>query len=65
MRTVEDERRTRFLEDRGYRVLRFWNNDVLGNIEGVISVLRDSLATGCPHPSLPPHAGEGAKGSAS
>jgi very-short-patch-repair endonuclease len=26
-RQVEDERRTRFLESRGYRVLRFWNSD--------------------------------------
>jgi len=43
VRTVEDERRTRFLEDRGYRVLRFWNNDVLGNIEGVLAVTMGAL----------------------
>jgi len=30
-----DKRRTRWLESQGYRVLRFWNNDVLRNIEGV------------------------------
>lgn len=30
-----DERRTRWLENEGYRVLRFWNNDVLTNLEGV------------------------------
>ena len=30
-----DADRTSFLEQRGYRVLRFWNNDVLGNREGV------------------------------
>ncbi|MFL6731536.1 MAG: endonuclease domain-containing protein [Sphingomicrobium sp.] len=28
--------RTRFLEDQGFRVLRFWNNDVLGNVVGVL-----------------------------
>ena len=28
-----DERRTRHLEAKGYRVLRFWNNDVLMKIE--------------------------------
>lgn len=30
-----DERRTRWLESEGWRVLRFWNNEVLENIEGV------------------------------
>jgi very-short-patch-repair endonuclease len=30
-----DAARTRSLEAEGYRVLRFWNNDVLANIEGV------------------------------
>jgi very-short-patch-repair endonuclease len=30
-----DKRRTRWLESQGYRVLRFWNNDVLRNVEGV------------------------------
>jgi len=43
VRTVEDERRTRFLESRGYRVLRFWNNDVLENVEGVLSVIEAAL----------------------
>ena len=31
-----DERRTNWLEERGYRVLRFWNNDVLANTDGVV-----------------------------
>jgi very-short-patch-repair endonuclease len=43
VRTVEDERRTRFLASRGYRVLRFWNNDVLENIEGVLQVIQEAL----------------------
>lgn len=43
VRTVEDERRTRFLESRGYRVLRFWNNDVLENVGGVLSVIQAAL----------------------
>jgi very-short-patch-repair endonuclease len=28
----------------GYRVLRFWNNDVLGNIDGVLEVIQTALA---------------------
>jgi very-short-patch-repair endonuclease len=31
----KDEARTKWLESRGFRVIRFWNNDVLLNIEGV------------------------------
>ena len=34
-----DEERTRYLESRGYRVLRFWNNDVLNNIDEVLKVI--------------------------
>ena len=40
---AEDEARTRWLAARGYRVMRFWNNDVLGNIEGVLLTIRGSL----------------------
>ena len=31
-----DEERTKYLETLGYKVIRFWNNDVLNNIDGVI-----------------------------
>jgi very-short-patch-repair endonuclease len=39
-----DRGRTCFLQDRGYRVLRFWNNDVLENLEGVVAVIKSALA---------------------
>ena len=39
-----DARRTRFIESEGYRVLRFWNNDVLGNTDGVIQAIANSLS---------------------
>jgi very-short-patch-repair endonuclease len=32
-------RRTAWLEGQGWRVLRFWNNDVLGNTDGVIEAI--------------------------
>ncbi|HWE75069.1 MAG TPA: crossover junction endodeoxyribonuclease RuvC [Stellaceae bacterium] len=41
--TDKDERRTRMLEQAGFRVVRFWNNDVLGNLDGVLEQLRESL----------------------
>ena len=39
-----DLSRTRFLQSRGYRVIRFWNNDVLQNIEGVVESILQALA---------------------
>jgi very-short-patch-repair endonuclease len=42
-RTVADTARTRLLEQKGVQVLRFWNHDVLANIEGVLRVVRDAL----------------------
>jgi very-short-patch-repair endonuclease len=35
-----DARRTAWLEARGYRVLRFWNNEILANPTGVLEVIR-------------------------
>ncbi|TXH39223.1 MAG: endonuclease domain-containing protein [Rhodospirillaceae bacterium] len=43
-----DQVRTAYLEAEGYRMLRFWNNDVLANIDGVLEALRSSLS--CPSP---------------
>ena len=39
-----DAKRTADLEARGFHVLRFWNNDVLTNLEGVVTVVRAALA---------------------
>jgi very-short-patch-repair endonuclease len=39
----KDEIRTEFLNGLGYKVIRFWNNDVLENIEGVLNTLRNAL----------------------
>ena len=42
-RSDDDRRRTEWLESEGYRVLRFWNADVLRNMEGVLDSLRAEL----------------------
>jgi very-short-patch-repair endonuclease len=47
-RNAADERRTRFLERLGYRVLRFWDNDVLVNPVGVLERISEALEG--PHP---------------
>ncbi|MGE0752230.1 MAG: endonuclease domain-containing protein [Variibacter sp.] len=61
-RRDEDTARTAILEKCGYHVIRFWNNDVLGNIEGVIETLLQELTIlrGAPSPQPSPRWGEGA-----
>ena len=54
-----DAVRTRWLEARGYRVIRFWNNDVLSNTEGVLLAILDALRACPPPPCPPPSRGEG------
>jgi very-short-patch-repair endonuclease len=39
-----DRSRTAWLQLRGYRVVRFWNDEVMGNVEGVVAVIWDALA---------------------
>src|SRR3954451_7527453 len=41
--SARDEVRDRYLRTQGYRVMRFWNNDVLSNIEGVLTVIDEEL----------------------
>ena len=43
--------RDRWLAEHRYRVLRFWNNDVLGNMDGVLEIIAAALpADSPPHP---------------
>ena len=41
--STRDEVRDGYLRAEGYRVMRFWNNDVLSNIEGVLTVIDEEL----------------------
>jgi very-short-patch-repair endonuclease len=52
-----DAKRTAFLEAEGFRVLRFWNTDVMKNIDGVLETILSSISP-TPTPT-PPHKGEG------
>ncbi len=47
-RSDADATRTKLLEARGYRVLRFWNNEVFENMEGVLEEIYRAL--GLPSP---------------
>ncbi|NOX92703.1 MAG: endonuclease domain-containing protein [Gammaproteobacteria bacterium] len=44
-----DEKRTAFLEARGFQVLRFWNNEILTQTEDVLDVIFRALNE-TPHP---------------
>jgi len=46
---ARDAERTRQIEAQGYRIIRFWNNDVLTNTEGVLQAI--ALAVQPPHPN--------------
>ena len=38
-----DARRTAYLESQGYKVIRFWNNEVMKNVEGVLLTVSQKL----------------------
>ena len=41
--SVRDQGRDRYLEAQGFRVLRFWNTEVLTNLEGVVTAIRRAV----------------------
>jgi very-short-patch-repair endonuclease len=54
-RNNADRVRTAALEAQGYLVMRFWNNDVLRNTDGVIERILETLNPSPPHPSPLPN----------
>jgi very-short-patch-repair endonuclease len=64
-RSEADDRRSKELGEAGFVLLRFWNNDVLANIEGVLTAMAEQLRVAekmnsgyAPHP-VPLPMGEG------
>ena len=60
-----DFARSAALARHGYRVIRFWNNDVIGNIEGVVATIEAALTQPPPHPGPLRPSGAEREGSAS
>ena len=40
---IRDQQRKKYLENHGYKVLRFWNNEVDNNLEGVIDKILENI----------------------
>ncbi|MEJ0009211.1 MAG: endonuclease domain-containing protein [Alphaproteobacteria bacterium] len=55
--TTYDRKRDSFLKEQGFRVLRFWNHDVLAETDGVLQEILRLLHSPLPNPL--PQAGEG------
>ena len=67
---IADEKRTQTVGRQGYHLIRFWNVDVMNNIEGVIDMIKsaaglstlydyDNGEAGATPTPTPPHEGEG------
>ncbi|MGN6460706.1 MAG: endonuclease domain-containing protein [Pseudolabrys sp.] len=56
---VSDERRTAWLSKKGIKVLRFWNNDVLQNLAGVLEQIADHAGKLLTPPPNHPRSGGG------
>lgn len=55
----QDRLRTSYLQSRGYSVLRFWNDDILRNMDGVLTMILEAANKAEPSPNPLPQAGEG------
>jgi very-short-patch-repair endonuclease len=41
-----DQERTKYLESQGYKVIRFWNNQVMNDMDGVIRAIIFAMEPG-------------------
>jgi very-short-patch-repair endonuclease len=56
--TPEDNWRDTWFDSRGFTILRFWNNEILEQTEGVLEQIRLTIAALSPNPSPFPGRGE-------
>jgi very-short-patch-repair endonuclease len=54
-----DEQRDRLIEAQGFRILRFWDNQVFLETQAVLEQIMRALELSSPHPDPPPQAEEG------
>lgn len=51
-----DEARDKWFRKQRFQILRFWNNEVLANLEGVLKIIKEKLS---PSPLILSHQGRG------
>jgi very-short-patch-repair endonuclease len=56
--SIRDARRDAYLKSQGFRILRFWNNEIFENEDGVLTSIFNALTAPLPNPS--PAEGRGA-----
>jgi len=54
VQACDDVIRDAFFKSRGYRVVRFWNHDVMKNLEGVLTLIANAIEEKSPPPLTPP-----------
>lgn len=62
-----DKKRTEFLNSAGYRVLRFWDNEIFENMKGVLETIYNDIVNNTPHQNsdgvlTPPQGGSNSQG---
>ncbi len=61
LNNARDAMRDEYFQRRGYRVFRYWNNDVLSNLDGVLTVIAKAInpSPGAPLRGTPPSPSRG------
>jgi very-short-patch-repair endonuclease len=55
----QDKRRDAWLREQGFKVMRFWNNDIMSNLDGVLSTVLAAATVSPLSPAPSPARGEG------
>ena len=55
--SLQEAERNSFLQNEGYRILRFWNNEILATLDGVHETIAGELDRITPTQTLPHHGG--------
>mgnify|MGYP000678056433 CR=1 FL=1 len=56
---LHDEKRDNWLREQGFTVMRFWNNEIMSNLDGVLAAVMDAVAGSPLSPGPSPARGEG------
>ena len=55
--SARDRVRDKYLLDHNYRVMRFWNNEIMSNMDGVLETIANALSADAPPHPVPADGG--------